>query len=475
MAKHVTKIIAVGLSVAMVLGTMTGCTFGGGKNPGGLTEDGSKVSKEGKKVLDDLEGMEILIGDWYTEEFDGEKSDYQKAQEQYYEEIQEQYNFTIKREAAYSYQDMKTTYISDVMANNPRCQLYYLYQEMVSAPLMKGLMKDLSTLPELDFTEEKWNPTVTNLMSIGDGIWGMSAEQEPRGGIFYNKRLFKEAGIPEDEPYDLQVRGEWTWDKFEEYCKKLTKDTDGDGKTDQYAMASFSKYYLPMCVANNNATFIGRDENGKYVNEITSTEFKDAINWGVDLIKKGYIQPKPSESAAWDWYKASFRDGEAAMQTAEVYEISAFAQMEDDWGFVMFPYNQDNPDAANKTIPNDNIVVMPSCYDDATAEKIAFAYDLYTEPLENYSLDEAYCEQYYNKFRDDRAVDETLMMMRDEKYRQTSYLPMITNLDYGELCYGVYALAVKPAKKIEELSSKWDKKIEKVNQEYDTFAREHKK
>lgn len=128
-------------------------------------------------------------------------------------------------------------------------------------------------------------------------------------------------------------------------------------------MASFSKYYLPMCAANNNATFVSRDKDGKYVDAITSKEFKDAMNWGVDLIKKGYIKPKPSEDVAWDWYKAAFRDGEAAMQTAEVYEISAFADMEDDWGFVMFPYNQDQKDATNKTVPNDNIVVMPSCFD----------------------------------------------------------------------------------------------------------------
>lgn len=82
---------------------------------------------------------------------------------------------------------------------------------------------------------------------------------------------------------NLQKNNQWTWDKFEEYCKKLTKDTDGDGKTDQYAMASFSKYYLPMCAANNNATFVSRDKDGKYVDAITSKEFKDAMNWGVDL------------------------------------------------------------------------------------------------------------------------------------------------------------------------------------------------
>lgn len=478
MKVSVKKLIAMGLCVVLTVGTLTGC--GGSEKAG--SDKGSSANKEGesksaeKKTFEDLGRMDIIVGDWYTEAstLADRTDEFGKKQNQYWEEIQKQYNFTIKRDAVFSYTDAKKDYVNSVMANNPKFQLYYLYQEFVSEPLMKGLMYDLSTLPEFNFDEEKWNPTVKELMSIGDGIWGMSPENEPRGGIFYNKRLFKEAGINEEEPYELQASGEWTWDKFEEYCKKLTKDTDGDGKTDQYAMASFSKYYLPMCAANNNATFVSRNKDGKYENAITTSEFKNAMNWGVDLIKKGYIQPKP-ENAAWDWYKAAFRDGESAMQTAEVYEISAFADMEDDWGFVMFPYNQDTKDATNKTTPNDNIVVMPSCFDADTAEKIAFAYDLYTEPVEGYTPEEQVLEKYYTQFRDDRAVDETISMMLQQEHKSTSYLPMISEIDYGDFCYSVYAMATTPAKKIEELSAKWGSQIDKVNKNYEKFAQEHTK
>lgn len=474
MRASIKKMIAMGLCVVMAVGTLTGC---GGDDNGGTTASGTSATKEGtnKKVFDDLGGMEILIGDWYSPSDNEAKTDYAKATQKYRDDIQKQYNFKIKRDNVYSYTDMQTTYVNGVMASDPMCDLFYLYQEFVSEPLMNGLMKDLSKLPELDFTEEKWNPTVTNLMTIGDGIWGMSNEDEPRGGIFFNKRLFKEAGIDENEPYDLQAANEWTWEKFEEYCKKLTKDTDGDGKTDQYAMASFSKYYLPMCAANNNATFIDRDADGKYVNKINTDEFKYAMNWGIGLINKGYVMPKPASASAWDWYKAAFRDGECAMQTSEVYEISAFADMDDDWGFIMFPYNQKNENATNKTTPNDNIIVMPVCFDDEKAEKIAFAFDLYTEPTPGYTLDQAYKEGYYNNFRDDRAVDETLAMMHEEEHKQTSYLPMISGVDYGDFCYSVYAGAETPAKKIESLTPKWDSKISDVNGKYEKFASEHSK
>lgn len=475
MKANMKKLLAMGLTVALAIGCLTGC--GDEKtsttSDSSSSSDSSDGSSTSKKTFDDLGGITVTIGDWYTSSETGD-SQYAKDTEAYRKEIMEKYNFEITRETKYAYADQQETYVNGVMSNSPSCHLFYLYQEMVSAPLMKGLMYDLSTLPEFDFKEEKWNQTVVEIMSIGNGIWGMNPEAEPRGGVFFNKRMLKEAGIDEDEPYDLQADGKWTWDKFEEYCKKLTVDSDGDGKTDQYALASFSKYYLPMCAANNNATFVDRDKDGNYVNATGTKEFLEAMNWGMSLYNKGYIMPKP-EGANWDWYKAAFRDGEVAMQTAEVYEINAFSTMEDTWGFVMFPYNQANKGSTNKTTPNDNIIVMPSCFSQEEAEKIAFAYDLYTEPTPKHDPEDAWKEPYYDQFKDDRAVDETLVMMAEEEHKQTSYLPLIGELDYGDFCYSVYAGATTPAKKIEAISSSWDSIISDMNKKYANFAASHSK
>lgn len=475
MRANMKKLLAMGLALTLTVGSLTGCgddnTPSSDDNKGSNQEEGNKEggsTASNKKTFDDLGGMSIVVGDWYTSDEVGE-SEYAKATEDYRKEIMETYNFQIERSTQYSYQDQQEEYVNGVMSGSPKCQLFYLYQEFMAAPLMKGLMYDLKTLPEFDFMEEKWNPTVVEIMSIGNGIWGMNPEAEPRGGVFFNKRMLKEAGIDEDEPYDLQKNGEWTWSKFEEYCKKLTVDSDGDGKIDRYALASFSKYYLPMCAANNNATFVARNDKGEYENATTTQEFLDAMNWGMSLFDKNYIMPKP-DGADWDWFKAAFRDGEVAMQTAEVYEIGAFASMDDDWGFVMFPYNEKNEAATNKTTPNDNIICMPSCFDADTAEKIAFAYDLYTEPTPGYELDDAWKERYYEQFRDARAVDETLQMMTDTKHKQTSFVPMIIDLDYGDFCYSVYAGAKAPAKQIEEISAKWNSKISDMNKKYANFA-----
>lgn len=475
MKTNLQKLVALGLCFTLTA-ALTGCKAEpAGKGVHDVSSaTGSAVTEKKhvtkKKTFEKLDGMDIKIGDWFTDsDALAERTDkFGKAQNKYWKSIQKQYHFTITRDALYSYSDAATDYVNGVMADNPFCDLYYLPPDTVCEPLLKGLMYDLSTLPEFDFSEEKWNPTVRGLMSIGDGIWGMNPDNDPRGGIFYNKTMFKKAGIDINEPYELQKSNLWTWDKFEEYCKKLTKDTDLDGKTDQYAMAGHPMQYLPLCAANNNATFVARGEDGRYKSTIASDEFLDAMNWGVDMIKKGYIKPKP-DSAAWDWYLAAFRDCDVAMVTAEVYQLPAFMTMEDKWGFVMFPYNRENTKASNKTIPEENIVVIPSCFDREKAEKIAFAYDRYTEPVAGYTAKEQTLEQYYPQFMDERAVKETIPMMLDEKRIQISYLPLMSKIDSGDFCYSVYAGGKTPAKKIEELSSKWDKELATLNKRIEEF------
>ncbi len=47
--------------------------------------------------------------------------------------------------------------------------------------------------------------------------------------LYYNKKLFDAAGVPYPD-------GTWDWDKLLEVAHKLTKDTNGDGKPDQWGV-----------------------------------------------------------------------------------------------------------------------------------------------------------------------------------------------------------------------------------------------
>ena len=77
---------------------------------------------------------------------------------------------------------------------------------------------------------------------------------EATAGIYFNKRLLQEAGIDPESIYELQRNKEWTWDKFEELCQQVQKDTDNDGVIDQYAMTNFTSSCIrqplfPMAVS----------------------------------------------------------------------------------------------------------------------------------------------------------------------------------------------------------------------------------
>jgi len=466
------KWLALGLAVVVAMATLCGC--GGGDDPkpentpttneNGQENPDNPDSGSSLKTYDDLGGMEITVGDWYSSEEEDLSTTYAEETSNYRQQIFDQYNFTLTRKSIAAWVDMPTKFTTEVMSGNPSVDIWYLYQTDVSQPLKNNLLYDLSTVKTVDFSEEKWNQQVKELMTYKGGIYGMSTELEPRAGIFYNKKLFEDAGIDPEEPYDLQASGEWTWDKFEEYCKKLTQDTDNDGVTDIYAMASFSKDYFKLCAVTNGAQFVTRDADGKYQNATGTQNFIDAMNWGVSLIENKYIMPDP-DGAAWDWFITAFRDGECAMQAAEVYTVGSFAEsMEDEFGFVMFPAG---PNGKMATVPLDNIVVVPNIeYSDPEyVDKIMFAYNLYTETTPGYSLDDAWKQTYYAQFTDTRAVDETLSLMREDEHRILDYQSMIPDTDYGDFTYTVYALQATPQEQLEEMTPKWDGKIAKANED----------
>ncbi|WP_273333329.1 extracellular solute-binding protein, partial [Dictyoglomus turgidum] len=66
--------------------------------------------------------------------------------------------------------------------------------------------------------------------------------------LYYNKEKFEMAGLP--DPLELYKQGKWTWETFFNLGKQLTQDTNGDGKIDQYAYASW-RTYAPFLWTND--------------------------------------------------------------------------------------------------------------------------------------------------------------------------------------------------------------------------------
>lgn len=479
MKKISKRMLSVMLILALSVSMLTACgkKADDGNKDAEVTQpasnDNSDAGNEGDEATPtvaeepamDLGGMEVIIGDWWSPQEPAEPKN-QKEEDTlaYQNEMMSKYNFKIKQVAVTDWGGMQELFTTSVMAGEPVAHMFKLGWGWAAQPLANGLLYDLATLKSFDFTESKWIKYITDLMTYGDSVYAVAAgTPEPKLGVFWNKRLFQEAGLDPDLPYDLQASGEWTLAKYEELAKQLTRDTNNDGTIDTYAQVSFSVDYLRGALTLFNSKFIDKDATGKYVNATSDPNFLAGAQWGISLIQKGYEKPG-AEGANWDWFISAFHDAQVAMTWAEQYKCGTWADMTDDWGFVLPP--KKDADTPYTIYFNDNLTVMPSCFDAETAEKIAFAYNLFTNPTPGYEDDsESWKETYYPSFRDERAVDETLaLMFSDDVLVCNDVQAFVYGTDPGpDFYWDVYGLGKTPAEKIEELTTKWETILAEAN------------
>ena len=431
-------------------------------------------------IARNLHGLEIIIGDTYSPEIPPAWTNAQEeATALYREDIMQTHNCTIAAKKVADWEDMQEVYIKSVLEGKPVAQVFELDYRFIAKPFSMELFYDLATLEELGVSlnerehKDKWSGAVNELMTRGKSIYGMRSEwMEPGGGIIFNKRLFEEAGVDPDLPYDLQARGEWTWSKFEEICEVLTRDTDGDGQTDVYATCSNGTDTLQCLVSSTGEDFIAVDKEGIIYNNCKSESVLGAMEYASELYEKGYAMPAP-ENEAEDWYITVFQDGKAAMQFGEealCREDAPYGEhnMTDAVGFVVPP----KPDGQEEyyTYVYGNVWVIPACYDEKTAADIAFAYDLYTNETPGYndpiSYEDLYVYDFYrNGEFDERAIEETLPYFDDRERDTVNFLTcyLVDGLDISDLTKNYPFTEKTPEECVEELWDSWQAMIDVCN------------
>lgn len=411
----------------------------------------------------DLGGMEIIVCEWWGNDWHEDEPETTEAEDTklYREWIENTYNFTIKTGSYTTWGDSPSDFTNIATTGSEENYIWCLRAGAYLTPMKAGLFYDLASLDCLDFTEDKWNTIVKDLTTDGDSVYAMRAQgAEPRKGVFFNKRLLSEAGVDPDSLYEMQANGTWTWEAFEELLAKLNRDTDNDGIIDKHAMMSFSAHLLPAALVSNGAGFVGVDENGKYVNTAETDAFLEAANWVIDIVNK-YEMAAP-EGAEWNYFEPAFINGEVALTVHEDYWAGSLSNMEDDYGFVIFPKG---PKADTyKWAPQDNVYVIPANYDADRAWKVAFAFNLFTANTPGYGESEDWKGSFYYKYRDDEAVDQTIAMMRTNETQFVWYPDLIPGYDLGnDFYYSVYARSATPAEQAETMRATWQAYIDEAN------------
>ncbi len=119
------------------------------------------------------------------------------------------------------------------LAGGTAADLLWLSQEYIAGYAEKGALLDISDRIAKDSRPaaklDDYYPSVLQTAQYSGKTYGLPWIAQPVM-LYYNPKLFDEAGVaPPDDS--------WTWDDFKDAAAKLTKDTDGDGKADQFGTA----------------------------------------------------------------------------------------------------------------------------------------------------------------------------------------------------------------------------------------------
>src|SRR5207244_3849477 len=103
----------------------------------------------------------------------------------------------------------------------------------------RGALDLAPDLPRVDVDLTRYDATVLGIFRRGDAVYALPRGYTPLV-IVYNRDLLDRSGIayPGDD---------WTWDDFLRIARRLTRDTDGDGRIDVWG-AAFDRrpaFWLP--------------------------------------------------------------------------------------------------------------------------------------------------------------------------------------------------------------------------------------
>ncbi|WP_107806021.1 ABC transporter substrate-binding protein [Nodularia spumigena] len=232
-------------------------------------------------------------------------------------------------------QDQQTPKIlAAVVGNAPPDLLWY-------NPTIAGQLVELQALIPLD---EKLNnspvkaeidPALFESMEYQGQIWSLPFATN-NVAVYYRPSLFKAAGITELPR---------TWEQFREVAKKLTRDTNGDGRINQYGMflplgkGEFTVFtWLPFMWSSGGELVKGEAEKASAVMLQNNPGAIAALQFWRNLIEDGSAILSAPERG---YETGDLIAGNVAMQVTGPWSLGEFTESGVDFGVFPIPVNQE--------------------------------------------------------------------------------------------------------------------------------------
>ena len=142
------------------------------------------------------------------------------------------------------------------MSGNPVSDFFYMGSPGVVPTLAKkGLFLPLEEIDTIPAGEDQVIPIekFKAFTGFGGKTYGFATDAAvDKIGVFYNRKLFADNGYP--DPHTWISTKEWTWDKFQEIAKNMTKDTNGDGTNEQWGVMTYAGDWVWFVALANGGT-----------------------------------------------------------------------------------------------------------------------------------------------------------------------------------------------------------------------------
>jgi multiple sugar transport system substrate-binding protein len=152
--------------------------------------------------------------------------------------------------------------------------------------------------------------------------------------VYYNKDLLRQAGVAEPKEG-------WTWDDLVAAAKKLTKDSNGDGKAEVYGLGvEASLIRIAPFVWSNGAELVDNEENPTTF-ALDTPEAKQAMKLFFELRGVHKVVPGEEEVEAED-DETRFQNGRMAMVLSSRRSTPTFRTITKfDWDVAALPQHQE--------------------------------------------------------------------------------------------------------------------------------------
>ncbi len=382
------------------------------------------------------------------------------------EEVEKQYNCKITILNS-PYPDMETikTYI---VAGKKVADLLELTPYQMVAAKELGYIVPWDNQTVIDVNDPRWCDSYTKLGYYDGAQYGLQfyRPEEVRYCVVFNKTLLKANGIDPNSIYDMVNKGTWTFDKFKEICVKVTKDTNNDGKADQYGFCGIPNYISWGLIGANGGELL-KKSGGKMVGNFTDNKVVTALNFYNDLVntqKVMYTNNAETTANPWDTVNAidsitHFLKGNTAFLLHESWVLNQQVKPRANFDYGMVPYPK-GPNATGYVSEASNARLMCLTKTNKDAEKSAIIFNALARPVDDQLDWTADVQADYFQKNDTQSIKMYDLCLRNVTYDPARAVNEVANELNAVFAGTVFGRTTTPAAGLGAIGNKLDAAID---------------